>query len=76
VQKIESSFNHIWHVHLPRSLGERFSNYLSVLMIGPILVFSALAVTAGIATNALWQQRCSRSASSPRGSDARRRTCW
>jgi membrane protein len=55
VQKIESSFNHIWHVHLPRSLGERFSNYLSVLMIGPILVFSALAVTAGIATNALWQ---------------------
>jgi membrane protein len=55
VQKIETSFNHIWHVHQPRSLGERFSNYLSVLMIGPILVFSALAVTAGIATNGLWQ---------------------
>jgi len=55
VQKIEGSFNHIWHVHQPRSMRERFSNYLSVLMIGPILVFSALAVTAGIATNALWQ---------------------
>jgi membrane protein len=25
VQKIETSFNHIWHVHQPRSLGERFS---------------------------------------------------
>src|SRR5689334_15605799 len=55
VQKIEGSFNHIWHVRQPRSIGERFSNYLSVLLIGPILVFSAMALTAGIATNSLWQ---------------------
>jgi membrane protein len=54
IQKIESSFNHIWHVRQPRSIGARFSNYLSVLLIGPILVFSAMAVTAGIATNSLW----------------------
>src|SRR6185436_4607844 len=54
IQKIESSFNHIWHVRQPRSIGERFSNYLSVLLIGPILVFSAMAVTAGFATNSLW----------------------
>jgi membrane protein len=55
IQKIEGSFNHIWHVRQPRSVGERFSNYLSVLLIGPILVFSAMAVTAGIATNSLWR---------------------
>lgn len=56
IQKIESAFNHIWHVRQPRSIGERFSNYLSVLMVGPLLVFSAIAVTAGIETNALWKE--------------------
>ncbi len=55
IQKIETSFNHIWHVRQPRSIGARFSNYLSVLLIGPILVFSAMAVTAGFATNSLWR---------------------
>jgi membrane protein len=54
VQKIEGSVNHIWHVRRPRGIGERFSNYLSVLLIGPMLVFAAMAVTAGIATNSLW----------------------
>lgn len=55
IQKIDGSVNHIWHVRQPRSIGERFSNYLSVLLIGPILVFSAMGLTAGIATNSLWQ---------------------
>ena len=46
MQKIEEAFNAIWHVSELRSLGERFSRYLSALLIGPILVFSALGVTA------------------------------
>ncbi|HZH06399.1 MAG TPA: YihY/virulence factor BrkB family protein, partial [Lautropia sp.] len=46
VQKIEISFNYIWHVPEPRSFGTRFSSYLSVLLVGPLLVFSALGVTA------------------------------
>jgi len=46
VQKIEESLNYIWHAPRPRPLGERFTRYLTVLMVGPILVFSALAVTA------------------------------
>jgi len=46
VQKIEVSFNYIWHVSQPRSLGERFSRYLSVLLVGPILLFAALGLTA------------------------------
>ena len=46
MQKIEESFNFIWHVTQPRSLGERFSSYLSVLLVGPILLFSALGLTA------------------------------
>lgn len=48
MQKIEESLNYIWHIPRPRRFGERFSRYLSVLMVGPILVFSALGITATI----------------------------
>ena len=48
LQKIEESLNYIWHIARPRRLGERFSRYLSVLMVGPILVFSALGITATV----------------------------
>lgn len=48
VQKIEESLNFIWRVHQPRPLGERFSRYLSVLLVGPLLVFSALGLTATV----------------------------
>jgi membrane protein len=55
VQKIEESFNFIWHIAEPRSMGERFSRYLSVLLVGPILVFSALGVTAAVTSMDLVQ---------------------
>lgn len=48
IQKIEESLNYIWHAPRPRPLGERFTRYLTVLMVGPILVFSALGVTATV----------------------------
>ncbi|MCC6609456.1 MAG: YihY family inner membrane protein [Burkholderiales bacterium] len=48
VQKIEESFNFIWHVDRPRGIGERFSRYLSALFVGPILMFSAIGITAGV----------------------------
>ncbi|MDH5246943.1 MAG: YihY/virulence factor BrkB family protein, partial [Betaproteobacteria bacterium] len=40
MQKIEESFNAIWHITHLRSLGDRVSRYLTVLLVGPILVFS------------------------------------
>lgn len=46
VQKIEESFNHIWHISQQRSLSERFSRYLSVLLVGPILIFAAIGISA------------------------------
>jgi membrane protein len=46
MQKIEESFNALWHVTHLRSLGDRVSRYLSVLLVGPILMFSALGITA------------------------------
>ncbi len=45
MQKIEMAFNYTWRVSSSRPLHQRFSDYLSVLMIGPVLVFSALAFT-------------------------------
>ena len=56
VQKIEQAFNGIWHVEGMRSLGQRFSNYLSVILIGPVLVVSALGVTATVMSSALMQR--------------------
>ncbi|MGA7986099.1 MAG: YihY/virulence factor BrkB family protein, partial [Burkholderiales bacterium] len=46
VQKIEEAFNYIWHVSRARGIGERFSRYLSALLVGPLLVFSAMGITA------------------------------
>ncbi len=49
MQKIEESLNYIWHVSRARPFGERFSRYISALLVGPILVFSALGLTATVA---------------------------
>lgn len=49
LQKIEQSFNYTWRVVQLRSVGKRFSDYLTVVMIGPVLLFTALGVTASVA---------------------------
>ncbi|MFN2381501.1 MAG: YhjD/YihY/BrkB family envelope integrity protein [Guyparkeria sp.] len=46
LQKIERVFNRIWNVHQMRSMSARFANYLSVLMVGPVLVIAAGSLTA------------------------------
>ncbi len=51
ILKIESAFNHIWHLTSNRSLMQRFSDYLSVIMVGPVLVFSAAGITASLGSN-------------------------
>ena len=43
---IEEAFNHIWRVKAPRKWSRKFSDYLSVILVGPVLVFSALTITA------------------------------
>lgn len=55
VQKIESTFNMIWHVENTRTLGERFSSYLSVILIGPVLMVSAIGMTASFMSSSLVQ---------------------
>ena len=53
IQKVEGSFNHIWHVERARSLARRFSEYLSVLIVGPILVVATLGLVASLSTGSI-----------------------
>jgi membrane protein len=48
IQKIEEAFNDIWRVRKTRTFVHRFSMYMSVILVGPVLVFSALALTASL----------------------------
>lgn len=48
MQKIEEAFNYIWHVDQMRAVGERFSRYVSALLVGPVLVFAALGLTGTV----------------------------
>lgn len=52
---IEEAFNHIWRVKSPRKLARRFSDYLSAILVGPVLVFAAVTITATLQNNAVVQ---------------------
>ena len=55
LQKTERAFNYIWKVNRPRRFTQRFSDYLSVILVGPVLIFTAIGVTASIKNNQLVQ---------------------
>ena len=50
---IEDSFNHVWRVKSPRRLARRFSDYLSAIVVGPVLVFAAVTITATLQNYAI-----------------------
>jgi membrane protein len=54
--KIETAFNFTWHVEHPRPFVQRFSDYLSVILIGPVLLFSAIGSTASFMSTAFVQK--------------------
>ena len=47
---IETSFNDIWGIQESRSLGRKFSDYLSVMLLCPILIIMSSSVAVFIAT--------------------------
>lgn len=55
VQKVESTFNYVWHVTRPRNLARRLSEYISVLLIGPVVMTFALGLIASIGANSIVQ---------------------
>jgi len=47
---IEKSFNDIWGIKKQRTLGRRFSDYLSIMLICPILFIASSSVTVFVAS--------------------------
>lgn len=47
---IEKSFNDIWGVKTPRAMGRKLADYLSVMMICPILLIIASSITVLVTT--------------------------
>jgi membrane protein len=45
LQKVEEAFNAIWRVPSVRSWSRRFSDYLSVTLVGPVFMITALSLT-------------------------------
>ena len=55
IQKVERAFNFIWRVAQPRSVSERISDYISVLIVGPMFLFTALGITAAVEGTSIFQ---------------------
>ena len=55
VQKIEESFNYVWHVAKRQNFARRMVEYLVVLLIGPVIIFVALGMIASLRSNAIVQ---------------------
>ena len=55
VQKVEESFNYTWYVSKPRSFARRVSEYLVVLLVGPLMMVTALGILTSIQSSAVVQ---------------------
>jgi membrane protein len=48
VQKVEEAFNYAWYVSKPRSFARRFTEYVFVLLIGPVFIVIALGMIGSL----------------------------
>jgi membrane protein len=48
IQKLEAAFNFAWHVERPRSLMRRISEYLSLMVIGPVFLVIVFGLLGAI----------------------------
>lgn len=55
VQKIEEAFNFAWHVEQPRSVVRRVSEYLSLMVVGPIFLVVVLGLFGGLVNTRMAQ---------------------
>lgn len=59
LHKIEQDLNHIWHIERARALHRRFSDYLSVMLIGPVLLVTGTGVSSRITGSHAFQAMAS-----------------
>jgi len=55
VQKVEASFNYVWYVAKPRSFARRFTEYMFVLLIGPVVIAIALGMITSLQSEEIVQ---------------------
>ncbi len=55
LQKIERAFNFTWRVATNRPLAQRFTEYVTIIMVGPVLVFSAIGLTGTLSSHTVVQ---------------------
>ena len=55
VQKVEESFNYVWHVAKRMNFARRLVEYLVVLLIGPVVVVIALGMIASLRSTTMVQ---------------------
>jgi membrane protein len=53
IQKVESSFNYVWYVSKPRNLARRLTEYLVVLLIGPVVIGTAFTMIGALSSNSV-----------------------
>jgi membrane protein len=51
-EQVETSINQIWRVERPRSLGRRISDYLAVILVGPVVMVTAMGLIASVRASA------------------------
>jgi membrane protein len=51
---IEESFNQIWHIKQGRPLARKLSDYLSLMLLAPMLLISASSITVFVHTQINW----------------------
>jgi membrane protein len=56
INKLESSLNHIWRIKKGRSISRIFSDYLSIILMGPVLVFALFGLTSDLLGNTILQK--------------------
>ncbi|ALA58401.1 YhjD/YihY/BrkB family envelope integrity protein [Nitrospira moscoviensis] len=56
VDKIEQALNAIWMVRHGRPWGRKFTDYLSAVLVGPVLVFTALGLLASLQSHTVVQR--------------------
>ena len=56
IDQIEDALNVIWRVHHGRPWARKFTDYLSVVLVGPVLIFTAIALTASAESSWLVQR--------------------
>jgi membrane protein len=56
IEKIEEALNSIWRVEAGRPFTRKITDYLSVVLLGPVVVFTAFALTASAQSHWLIQK--------------------